>query len=276
MASAKYIVVEGPIGVGKTSLARILAGEFQGRTVFERVEDNPFLPKFYKSRESYAFQNQTFFLLNRYQQQMELAQQDLFNQNTVADYLFAKDQIFATLTLSAEELSLYQQIYALLNTRVPKPDLVVYLQARPEVLYKRVKKRDKKFERGVTFEYLTEVAQAYNQFFFHYDETPLSRKSITWARGRSTIYRLDPGSLDRDGCLKAFGVGEQCGSSRGVGLPDPSGGPFFREERHGREDYRTLYPQNEAARRVDHLPDGVRLFLRAHPRRGRGRNVAGR
>lgn len=173
MVKAKYIVVEGPIGVGKTSLAKMLANEFQARTVFERIEDNPFLPKFYKSRETYAFQNQTFFLLNRYQQQVELAQQNLFNQNTVADYLFAKDQIFATLTLSAEELSLYQQIYALLNTRVPKPDLIVYLQARPEVLYKRVKKRDKKFERGVTFEYLSEVAQAYNQFFFHYDETPL-------------------------------------------------------------------------------------------------------
>ena len=159
--------------MGKTSLAKMLADEFQARTVFERVEDNPFLPKFYKSRETYAFQNQTFFLLNRYQQQTDLAQQDLFNQNTVADYLFAKDQIFASLTLSAEELSLYQQIYALLNTRVPKPDLVVYLQARPEVLYKRIKKRDKKYERGVTFEYLGEVAQAYNQFFFHYDETPL-------------------------------------------------------------------------------------------------------
>ncbi len=173
MGNAKYIVVEGPIGVGKTSLAKILAAEFQARTVFERVEDNPFLSKFYKSRETYAFQNQTFFLLNRYQQQIELAQQDLFSQNTIADYLFAKDQIFASLTLSAEELSLYQQIYALLNMRVPKPDLVVYLQARPEVLYKRVKKRDKKYERGVTFEYLREVAQAYNRFFFHYDETPL-------------------------------------------------------------------------------------------------------
>jgi deoxyadenosine/deoxycytidine kinase len=173
MERTKYIVVEGPIGVGKTSLAKMLSHEFQARTVFERVEDNPFLPKFYKSREIYAFQNQTFFLLNRYQQQIELAQQDLFEQNTVADYLFAKDQIFASLTLTAEELSLYQQIYALLNTRVPKPDLVVYLQARPEVLYKRVKKRDKKYERGVTFEYLGEVAQAYNQFFFHYDETPL-------------------------------------------------------------------------------------------------------
>jgi deoxyguanosine kinase len=173
MAKTKYIVVEGPIGVGKTSLAKILAAEFRARTVFERVEDNPFLPKFYEDRETYAFQNQTFFLLNRYQQQSELGQQDLFNQNVVADYLFAKDKIFATLTLSSEEFNLYQQIYALLDTRVPKPDLVVYLQARPEVLYKRVKKRDKSYEQGVTFEYLKEVAQAYNQYFFHYDETPL-------------------------------------------------------------------------------------------------------
>lgn len=173
MVKAKYIVVEGPIGVGKTSLARLLATEFQARTVFEQVEDNPFLPKFYKARESYAFQNQTFFLLSRYHQQLELTQQDLFNQNTVADYLFAKDNIFASLTLSAEELKLYQQIFALLTARVPKPDLVVYLQARPEVLYKRVKKRDKSYERALTFEYLTEVAQAYNRFFFNYDATPL-------------------------------------------------------------------------------------------------------
>lgn len=173
MSKTKYIVVEGPIGVGKTSLAKILAAEFHARTVFERVEDNPFLPKFYEDRETHAFQNQTFFLLNRYQQQIELSQQELFNQNVVADYLFAKDKIFATLTLSSAELNLYQQIYSLLDTRVPRPDLVVYLQARPEILYKRVKKRDKSYERGVTFEYLKEVSQAYNQYFFHYDESPL-------------------------------------------------------------------------------------------------------
>ena len=173
MAKKKYIVVEGPIGVGKTSLAKILAGEFHARSIFEKVEDNPFLSKFYEDRETYAFQNQIFFLLSRYQQQRELSQQELFNQNTVADYLFAKDKIFASLTLSSEELNLYQQIYQLLDTRVPKPDLVVYLQAGPEVLYKRIKKRDKSYERSVTPEYLEEVAQTYNRFFFHYDESPL-------------------------------------------------------------------------------------------------------
>jgi len=165
--------VEGPIGVGKTSLAKILAGEFHARTLFERVEENPFLPKFYEDPGTYAFQNQIFFLLSRYQQQRELMQQELFRQSTVADYLFAKDKIFASLTLGAEELSLYHQIYQLLDPRIPRPDLVVYLQARPEVLYKRIEKRDKRYERGVTLEYLTEVAQAYNQFFFRYDESPL-------------------------------------------------------------------------------------------------------
>jgi deoxyadenosine/deoxycytidine kinase len=173
MKKTKYIVIEGPIGVGKTSLAKSLAAEFQARTVFERVEDNPFLPKFYEDPKTHAFQNQLFFLLNRYQQQRDLGQQDLFAQNLVSDYLFAKDKIFATLTLSGEELNLYQQIYQLLDPRIPKPDLTIYLQARPEVLYKRIKKRDKSYERSVTLDYLKEVAQAYSEFFFHYEETPL-------------------------------------------------------------------------------------------------------
>ena len=173
MKRPRYIVVEGPIGVGKTSLAKRLAAEFHARSVFEKVEENPFLTKFYEDRESYAFQAQIFFLLSRYQQQRELIQQDLFSQNAVSDYLFAKDRIFATLNLSSEEITLYKQLYQLLDPRVPKPDLVVYLQARPDVLYKRVKKRDKKFDKEVTPEYLTEVARAYNEFFFRYDESPL-------------------------------------------------------------------------------------------------------
>ncbi len=173
MKRPRYIVVEGPIGVGKTSLAKSLAAEFHARSVFEKVEENPFLTKFYEDRESYAFQAQIFFLLSRYQQQRELIQQDLFNQNAVSDYLFAKDRIFATLNLSSEEITLYKQLDQLLDPRVPKPDLVVYLQARPDVLYKRVKKRDKEFDREITPEYLTEVARAYNEFFFRYDESPL-------------------------------------------------------------------------------------------------------
>ncbi|MFQ5917149.1 MAG: deoxynucleoside kinase [Candidatus Binatia bacterium] len=173
MAKTRYIVVEGPIGVGKTSLAKRLASEFGSRGVFEKVEDNPFLPKFYQDRETYSFQNQIFFLLSRYQQQRDLIQQDLFSQNTVADYLFAKDKIFAMLTLSSEEIALYEQLYKILDPRVPKPDLVVYLQARPEILYKRIKKRDKSYERAVTPEYLREVDQAYREFFFRYDDSPL-------------------------------------------------------------------------------------------------------
>ena len=154
-------------------MAKSLAAEFHARSVFEKVEENPFLTKFYEDRESYAFQAQIFFLLSRYQQQRELIQQDLFSRNSVSDYLFAKDRIFAALNLSSEELTLYKQLYQLLDPRVPKPDLVVYLQARPDVLYKRVKKRDKKFDKEITPEYLTEVARAYNEFFFRYDESPL-------------------------------------------------------------------------------------------------------
>ena len=173
MAKTRYIVVDGPIGVGKTSLAKSLASEFHARGVFEKVDDNPFLPKFYQDQETNAFQNQIFFLLSRYRQQRELIQQDLFSQNTVADYLFAKDRIFAMLTLSTEEMALYEQLYRVLDPRVPKPDLVVYLQARPEILYRRLKKRDKSYERAITPDYLREVDQAYREFFFRYDDSPL-------------------------------------------------------------------------------------------------------
>lgn len=173
MESARYIVVEGPLGVGKTSLARLLAEEFNARPVFEQVEENPFLKKFYDEPGNYAFQAQLFFLLSRYRQQRHLAQQDLFNQNTVADYLFAKDQIFAQANLDGDELALYRQLFHLLNSRLPKPDLVVYLQARSDVLMERLRKRDRDYERRISPEYVQRIAEAYRDYFFYYDETPL-------------------------------------------------------------------------------------------------------
>ena len=173
MGDSRYIVVEGPIGVGKTTLARLLTEEFQARLILERVDENPFLRRFYEEGQRYAFPTQLFFLLTRYRQQQELAQQDLFRQSMVADYLFAKDRIFAQINLDADELALYRQLYSLLDARLPKPDLVVYLQARPDVLVERLRKRARDYERYVTREYLERIAEAYREFFFYYDETPL-------------------------------------------------------------------------------------------------------
>ncbi len=169
----RYIVVEGPIGVGKTSLARALVAEFQARAVLEQVDDNPFLKKFYQDPSKYAFSTQIFFLLNRFRQQRELAQLDLFRQATVADYLFAKDTIFAQVALSPEELQLYQQIFRMLQAGLPRPDLVVYLEARPGVLLERLRKRGREVERGLNAAYIERVAEAFRHFFHYYDEAPL-------------------------------------------------------------------------------------------------------
>ena len=173
MEKSRYIAIEGPIGVGKTTLATVMADRLGGRVVLEAVEENPFLPGFYQDRKKHAFQAQIFFLLSRFQQQQELFQQDLFNQVTIADYLFAKDRIFASLTLDPNELALYERIWQVLGARVVKPDLVVYLQARPEVLAARIRKRGRDFERSVSGEYLEQVSRAYGDFFFHYEDTPL-------------------------------------------------------------------------------------------------------
>jgi deoxyguanosine kinase len=172
-ATARYIAVEGPIGVGKTALARRLATEFGARLLLEQVEENPFLRRFYEDPEKYAFQTQLFFLMERYRQQRELGQLDLFSQGTVADYLFAKDNIFAGITLSPEEFVLYRQIFQLLDQRLPRPDLVIYLEARPEVLLRRLRKRDRDFERSITEEYLQRLMEAFRSFFHHYREAPL-------------------------------------------------------------------------------------------------------
>jgi deoxyguanosine kinase len=171
--TGRYIAVEGPIGVGKTALARRVATEFGARLLLEQVEENPFLRRFYEDPEKHAFQTQLFFLLERYRQQRELGQLDLFHQGTVADYLFAKDGIFAGITLNPDEFQLYQQIFQLLDQRLPRPDLVIYLEARPEVLLKRLRKRDRDFERGITPEYLGRLTEAFRNYFHHYTEAPL-------------------------------------------------------------------------------------------------------
>ena len=167
------MVIEGPIGVGKTSLATLLAQRFSGRLILESVEENPFLGSFYEDRQKYAFQTQLFFLLSRFRQQQELFQQDLFNSVTLSDYLFAKDRIFACLNLDPNELGLYDRIFEALGSRISKPDLVIYLQARLDVLLNRIRRRGREFERKIDPQYLEELMKAYNEFFFHYAETPL-------------------------------------------------------------------------------------------------------
>jgi deoxyadenosine/deoxycytidine kinase len=168
-----YIAIEGPIGVGKTSLAQALGLRIGARIVLEDTDSNPFIARFYQDAEKYAFPVQLYFLLTRYNQQRQLAQQDLFAQATVSDYLLAKDRIFAQLNLDPDELVLYEGVYRLLDGQLAKPDLVVYLRARVEVLAERLRKRNRSFERHISLEYLESVSAAYRDFFFYYEETPL-------------------------------------------------------------------------------------------------------
>jgi deoxyadenosine/deoxycytidine kinase len=172
-APPRYIVVEGPIGVGKTSLVDLLSERLGARKLLEVAEDNPFLPSFYKDPRRYAFQTQLWFLLNRFRQQQDLLQFDLFRQTLVADYLFAKDKIFAYLTLEDHELSLYERVQGLLQVRVPPPDLVIFLQATTEALLQRIAVRGKAYEREIDRAYLDDLNEAYTHFFFHYTLSPL-------------------------------------------------------------------------------------------------------
>jgi len=168
-----YIVVEGPLGVGKTSLAHLLAKRIAGKTILEDTEGNPFLANFYKDPRRFAFQTQLFFILRRFQKQEEINQIDLFKRVVISDFLFDKDRIFARLNLDDREFSLYEQLFHLLKVRTLKPDLVIFLQARTDILKKRIKKRDRDYERSITLKYLDQINQAFNEFFFHYTETPL-------------------------------------------------------------------------------------------------------
>lgn len=172
-SKVKYIAIEGVIGAGKTALAIKLRDKLNAQLILEQFEENPFLESFYSNRKRYAFQTQMFFLVNRFKQQQELNQEDLFTEYTVCDYLFEKDKIFAYLNLSNDELKLYENIFPSLSRDLRKPDLVVYLQSSIERLLYNIKKRSRKIERNLSHSYIEELADAYNHFFFRYNTTPL-------------------------------------------------------------------------------------------------------
>jgi deoxyadenosine/deoxycytidine kinase len=169
----RYIAIEGVIGAGKTSLAQKLSEKLSAILILEEFEENPFLEKFYDDRKRFAFQTQMFFLINRYKQQQQMNQQELFAKHIVTDYIFDKDRIFAYMNLSGEELKLYESLFPLLEREIPKPDLVIFLQSSIDRLVSNVKLRGRKFEKNLTRSYLTELSEAYNNFFFKYNNTPL-------------------------------------------------------------------------------------------------------
>jgi deoxyguanosine kinase len=168
-----YVAIEGVIGVGKTTLATILAEKLSAQLQLEEVEANPFLESFYEDMRGYAFQTQIFFLLSRYRQQMELAQASLFKQKVVSDYIFSKDRIFAYINLNDDELALYERLVKILEKDIVRPDIVLYLQASPDVLMARIEKRGRPFEKQMPRDYIETLNNAYNYFFFHYTDTPL-------------------------------------------------------------------------------------------------------
>ena len=169
----RYIVVEGPIGAGKTSLARRLAARLSADVLLEQPQENPFLARFYQDMARFALPTQLFFLFQRVRMLEPLAQLDLFARPAIGDFLLDKDPLFARLTLNEDELSLYQKIYDALRPRAPVPDLVVYLQAQPAVLAERVRRRAADYERGISEEYLALLSDSYARFFHHYDAAPV-------------------------------------------------------------------------------------------------------
>ena len=173
MRNLYYTAIEGPIGVGKTSLAELLSKVLGARLVLEDFEDNPFLPDFYNDPERFGFQTQLFFLLQRYRQQQDLRQVDMFQKLLITDYMFVKDRLFASLNLGDKEMHLYDTVASLLERNIIKPDLVIYLQADTDVLMKNIEKRGRSMERNVTWEYIDALNQVYTEYFFRYQDTPL-------------------------------------------------------------------------------------------------------
>jgi len=173
LKSLYYFAIEGVIGVGKTSLARLLGEKLDAKLVLEQSEANLYLKDFYHDPQRFAFQTQIFFLLGRYRQLLNLPQRDLFHKYLIADYIFAKDKIFAFMNLERRDLILYERVATLLEKELPKPDLVIYLQSSTDYLIANIKKRNKDYEKDISAEYIKRLNEAYNAFFFRYTETPL-------------------------------------------------------------------------------------------------------
>lgn len=169
----RHIAIEGVIGAGKTTLAQMLSKSLGARLVLEKFEENPFLPKFYEDPERYAFQTQIFFLLSRYRQQKDLFQADLFHSHIISDYIFEKDKIFAYLTLQEEELKLYESLLTAIEKNIPQPDLVIYLQSSVDRLMKNIRMRGREMEENMSEDYIRDLNEAYNYFFFRYKSAPL-------------------------------------------------------------------------------------------------------
>ena len=193
MRNLYYIALEGPIAVGKTSLAQLLSKELGARLILEDFEDNPFLAEFYNDPERFGFQTQLFFLLQRYRQQQELRQVDMFQKLLVTDYMFVKDRLFASLNLNEKEMQLYDTVANLLERNVIKPDLVIYLQADTDLLMKNIAKRGRAMEKNITWEYIDALNQVYTEYFFRYQETPLviiNTNNIDFVKNESDLQEV--------------------------------------------------------------------------------------
>ena len=173
MRNLNYVAIEGAIGVGKTSLAKLLSDRLGAKLVLEKFEENPFLSEFYDDPVRFAFQTQLFFLLQRYQQQQELRQVDMFHNLLISDYMFIKDRLFASLNLDEKEMSLYDSIANMLERNVINPDLIIYLQADTNTLMKNIAKRGREFEANISYDYINGLNEIYTEYFFRYNDTPL-------------------------------------------------------------------------------------------------------
>ena len=185
-----HITIEGSIGVGKTSLAKLLSEEINAKLILEEFEENPFLSEFYKDSKRYAFQTQLFFLLSRYRQQDEFKQTNIFTKSIVSDYMFMKDRIFAALNLDDKEMTLYNSIANILEQNIVYPDLIIFLQSETERLMGNIRQRGRDYERSIDWNYIDSLNQMYNEYFFRYDKSPLliiNTNDIDFVKNKSDL-----------------------------------------------------------------------------------------